>query len=159
MKDKKLIAARVIMTVLTVSAVAFIFFNSMQTADESSVRSGRLLAMINRFLCSMQIDFQITDHIVRKTAHFVEYSLLGILLCVTMYLYLSKRLRSLLLAVISGAAVAVCDELIQTASDGRSCQVSDMVLDSCGVACGALIVVAVISLIIKRKEKKKQSGV
>lgn len=150
MKNKKLTAARIVMTALSAAEIAFIFLRSMQSADSSSQESGSLLMLLNQILCSLHIDWEITSHLIRKAAHFAEYSLLGILLCVTMYLYWQKRVRALLSAIAAGAAVAVCDELIQQFYEGRSCEFGDMLLDTAGVLVGALIVTGVISIILKK---------
>ena len=152
MKDKKLWAARIVMTVLSVAVVAFIFFRSMQNADTSEQESGTFVNLINRLLCSLRIDYVVSDHMIRKTAHFTEYTVLGVFLCVTMSLYLHKRAAALFGALGAGIVVAVCDELIQLSSAGRSCQLSDVLLDSSGVLCGALIVFGVIWLITRRKK-------
>lgn len=154
MKNKKLLISRIVMTVLSAAAVIFIFLRSMQSAEDSSQESGWLLGMINRFLCSLHIDIVLTDHFIRKAAHFTEYTILGGLFGVTMYLYMQKRAAAMLTALFAGIAVAVCDELIQRSYEGRSGQFSDVILDSSGVIFGALIVIGVISLIIVRRKKK-----
>ena len=52
-----------------------------------------------------------------------------------------------------GLAAAICDELIQLTSPGRSCQISDMLLDFCGVLAGALILMLVFRIIINRHRR------
>lgn len=155
MKNKRLITARVILTVLTVAAVAAIFYNSSLDADTSTEQSSPLVMWINQFFCSFNCPFNVTERFIRKAAHFTEYSILGALLSVTFYLYLRKRSRILMTALPTGALVAVCDELIQLFPAGRSCQVSDMVLDFCGVLFSTLIVILIISLSEKRKARRK----
>ena len=158
MKDKRLLIARIVMTVLSVGAVCFIFGNSLMNADDSSELSEGVLEMLNRWLCSLRIDFELNSYMVRKAAHFTEFAVLGALLCSTAYLYLFKRLRSALIAVPLGALTAVCDELIQTASEGRSCQITDMLIDISGVLTGTLIVLLMITLIIRNKKNKIKTG-
>lgn len=141
------------MTVLSIAAVAFIFLRSMQSAEDSSQESGSLLEVINSLLSSLHIDVVMSEHFLRKAAHFTEYSILGVLFGVTSYLYMYKRAVSFLTTLIAGIAVAVCDELIQRAYEGRSAQFSDVLLDSSGVLFGGLIVTGIISLLIVRKRK------
>lgn len=155
MQDKKLMTARVIMTVLTATAIAAIFYNSSLDAETSTEQSSPLVMWINQFLCSFNCPFTITEKFIRKAAHFTEYSILGALLSVTFYLYVRKKSRVLMTALPAGALVAVCDELIQLFPAGRSCQVSDMVLDFCGVLFSTLIVLLIISLSEKRKARRK----
>lgn len=159
MKDKRLLIARIVMTVLSAGAVCFIFGNSLMNAEDSSEFSEGVLEMLNRLLCSLRIDFELDSFTVRKAAHFTEFALLGALLCSTAYLYLFKRLRSALIAMTLGALTAVCDELIQTMSEGRACQISDMLIDTSGVLTGTLIVLLMVTLIIRiKKNKVKTEG-
>ena len=152
MKDNKLLTARVILTVLTVAAVAAIFYNSSLSAVESTEQSSPLTEWVNSVLASLHFPFAVTEKFIRKLAHFSEYSALGLLLSTTVYLYRQDRKKTLLTALPIGAAVAVCDELIQLFPAGRSCQVSDMLIDTCGIAFGTLIVLLFISI----KEKKQK---
>ena len=59
-----------------------------------------------------------------------------------------------MIAVPLGALTAVCDELIQTMSEGRACQITDMLIDTSGVLTGTLIVLLMITLIIRSKKNK-----
>ena len=153
MNTRKLMIARVILTVLTVAAVAAIFYNSSLSAVESTEQSFPLTEWINSVLNSLRVPLVVNEAFVRKLAHFAEYAALGTLLSVTVYLYTPKCNRTLLTALPMGASVAVCDELIQLFSQGRSCEVRDMLIDFCGVLCTALLAVFIISNIEKRNKK------
>ena len=153
MKNKKLTAARMIMTVLTVAAIAAIFYNSMLNADDSTDQSTPVTELLNGFLRSFGFTFSLSEGVVRKLAHFTEYSVLGVLLTTTVYLYTQKRTMTFCISLPSGVLIAVCDELIQLGSEGRSCQPLDVLIDGSGILLGALIVIAVISVIEKRKVK------
>ena len=154
MKNRKRLIARVILTVLTVTAVAAIFYNSSRSAVESTEQSSPLTDWINSILATFPIPFSVTETFIRKLAHFSEYTVLGLLLNVTVYLYRSDRKKTLLTALPIGAAVAVCDELIQLFPAGRSCEVKDMLIDFCGVLFAGLIVYAFISILEKRRIRK-----
>lgn len=154
-KNRKLMAARIILTILTAAAVAAIFWNSSRSAVQSTEQSSPLTGWLNRFFLSLPIPFTITETLVRKLAHFSEYAVLGALLTATVYLYAQKRGRALLYALPTGALIAVCDELIQLFPAGRSCEVRDMVIDLCGILVAALIVTLIISILEKRRIKKK----
>lgn len=156
MKNKKLLISRIVMTVLTLLFIAFIFGNSLRTADASSEQSEGILEFINRILCSINADWSVDQFIVRKLAHFSEFALLGALLTATVYLYIGKRLKSALIALPVGACVGVCDELLQTVSEGRSCELRDMLIDSSGVVVGVLLASLIITLIIRLKKKRTE---
>ena len=78
--------------------VLFIFSNSMKTADLSSADSGAVLKLVQQVLTAGGVDSTIiTEHVIRKTAHFTEYAALGILLCLcfrTFALSLDRRVLS-----------------------------------------------------------------
>ena len=57
-------------TVLTAGYLLFIFCNSLQTAQVSGQRSLGVVAHINRLLENWSIPLAVTDHLVRKSAHF-----------------------------------------------------------------------------------------
>lgn len=155
MKNKKRFAARLILTLLSVLAVGAIFYNSSLDAVESTTQSDPLVDGINAFLRSIHIDFTVDSHMVRKAAHFTEYAVLGLLLSVTVYLYVKERKRALFITLPIGAGVAVCDELIQLFPAGRSCEVKDMLIDFSGVLFSALIIQLVLYLTEKHRRKKE----
>ncbi len=155
MKDKKVLIIRVILTVLTVAAVAAIFYNSSQDAVESTERSSPLTDWINGILAGFPIPFSVTENFIRKLAHFTEYSILGALLSVTYYLYIHRIKTVLISTLISGAVIATIDEIIQLFPAGRSCQISDILLDCCGVAFATVIVMLIIRAIENNRLKKQ----
>lgn len=159
MKDKKLMIARVILTALTVAAVAAIFFNSSQSAIESSERSSPLTDWVNGILSGLSIPFSVTEKFIRKLAHFTEYAILGTMLSVTYYLYLLKIRTALISTLITGAAIAVIDEIIQLFSEGRSCRISDMLLDFSGVAFASVIVMLIVRAKANKRRKKQLDAV
>ncbi len=154
MKKNKLTAARIILTALTVAAVAAIFYNSSLNAAESTEQSSPLTDMINAWLHSIGLRLTVSEKLIRKLAHFTEYSVLGVLMSATVYLYRQNRKRMMLTALPIGALTAAIDELIQKFAEGRSSQLSDVLIDCCGVCFGALIVWLVISLIENKKRKR-----
>lgn len=77
------------------------------------------------------------DHPVRKTAHAAEYAVLGILLVSLSGYYINRR--QILTAWGIGTLYAVSDEFHQYFVPGRSCQLSDVMLDSAGVLAGTVI--------------------
>jgi VanZ family protein len=85
------------------------------------------------------------NHIVRKSAHFLEYALLA--LCFSLHLKALKvngKYLLLLYATLFSAFYALSDEIHQYFIPGRSCQLRDVLLDSCGAATGALFFLLLI---------------
>ena len=85
-----LIAARVIFTFALIACIVFIFSNSMQIGDVSETASGRVLLLMKKVFTRLGMPGaanHLTDHIVRKLAHFCEYALEGFLLTLCLRVY------------------------------------------------------------------------
>lgn len=82
---------------------------------------------------------------LRKAAHFIEYFVLAVLLMNALLFKFSVK-RSATISFILGALYGVLDELHQLFVPGRTCTVSDMLMDASGVLAGCLFVVFVVSL-------------
>ena len=139
--------------------MAFIFFQSALPADLSSRESGRVVDLLVRlFQGIMPIDRQTMVFIVRKGAHFAEYTILGGFLvpAVTEWMAVDKTpvpdsVRSIrIISWLVGTLYAVADEVHQYFVPGRSCELRDIGIDSCGVLAGVLVV----SLLMRSKERR-----
>ena len=137
---------RYILIAADVLWVAFIFARSLKAADESTAESAWVLDLVRIILPSASM------HFVRKLAHFTEYFILGALLFASMQSFGARKLAMVLPAA-GCMAVAVTDELLQTLSPGRSCQISDMLLDTAGGICGMLICALAVYLVRKARRR------
>ena len=143
------IAGRVVFTVALIACIWFIFSNSMAVADVSSVSSGRVLQLLQAVLRRLghpALAQRLTMHIVRKMAHFCEYTLEGFLLMLCMRVYSRRPLRHITVPMLAGVLTALTDETIQLFSQGRSSQVTDVWLDSAGVLAGILAALLLMGL-------------
>ena len=121
---------------LTVMLVAFIFWNSFQDADASNAASDNF-----RFLFGGDMFW------IRKSAHFAEYFLLGVLLALDVR---KKEIRRLIgWLIVAALLVALTDETIQYYAVGRSSEVWDVWIDTVGAGLG----VAAAAWIICKKRK------
>lgn len=155
-----LIAGRVVFTLALIGCIAFIFSNSMKIASVSSVSSGRVLQLLQALLRRLGMPGlaqRLTMHIVRKMAHFCEYTLEGFLLMLCMRVYSRRPLRHITVPMLAGVLTALTDETIQLFSQGRSSQVTDVWLDSAGVLAGilaALLLMGLWSLLFHHRKKE-----
>lgn len=136
-----LLAARVLFTAALLATVAFIFSNSMAVAEASNQASGGVRAWLCAVLGRLGLQGAanlLTDHVVRKLAHFAEYMLLGFWLMLCLRVYTRRFIRHISWPVLFGLVTALTDETIQLFSDGRSGQISDVWLDFGGVLAGLL---------------------
>ncbi len=123
-------------TALTLLYLMFIYSNSMRTAPESAIQSRGFLRLIEKLFPFMIYNLGLTEHILRKTAHYGEYLVLGVLLAQVIKTYGFLRMRQFWTVLISGFLMAAGDEGIQLFTEGRSGQFSDVMLDLCGVITG-----------------------
>ena len=137
-----LIAGRVIFTLALIGFFAFIFSNSMQIGVVSEGACGRVLRLVQRVLTRLGMPGsanRLTDHFVRKMAHFCEYMLEGFLLTLCLRVYTRRFVRHISWPILGGLLTALTDETIQMFSDGRSSQITDVWLDFSGVLTGILV--------------------
>ncbi len=155
-----LIAARVIFTFALIACIVFIFSNSMQIGDVSESASGRVLLLMKKVFTRLGMPGaanHLTDHIVRKLAHFCEYMLEGFLLMLCMRVYTRQYIWHISVPMLGGVLTALTDETIQIFSPGRSSQVTDVWLDSAGVLAGiltALVLMALCRLLFNHRNKE-----
>ncbi len=160
---------KVLCCILTVAVSAawlgFIFSNSLKDSVESGNQSDQVHTVVNQIAQSVGVKQEITHESIRNTAHFVEFSVLGLLvcLCVASFGWLFGKGSLMRLALLSPVAVpfcflmAVCDELLQKNSPGRACQFSDMMIDTAGAALATLCFVLLLLLMAKiQKNAKKE---
>lgn len=143
------IVGRVAFTVALIACIWFIFSNSMAVADVSSSESGRVLVLLQGILRRLGhpgLANRLTMHIVRKMAHFCEYTLEGFLLMLCMRVYSRHPLKHITVPMLGGVLTALTDETIQLFSPGRSSQVTDVWLDSAGVLAGILAALVLLAL-------------
>ena len=91
---------------------------------------------------------------VRKTAHFVEYSILGLLLWRLLHFDPAAapcRSREFLTALLLAALYAASDEFHQSFVPGREAAVLDVLLDTCGAGFGLAALWAARRLRPKKK--------
>lgn len=137
---------------LIILNLAFIWGNSLMPGELSSAFS-KLIGRILTFLLGgeMNVVEGQGQGLLRKIAHFTEFSILGVLLSWWVRMLWTSRWKLLLLPLLCGAAAACIDETIQLFIPGRGPGVRDVLIDTAGVVLG----IAVMALIcIPRKRKK-----
>ena len=155
---------RVIFGLLSVGIMAMIFCLSCENADKSSETSGFFTDFVLRHFIRGYEDFTperqeeihgLVSHIVRKCAHFSAYASLGF--CTSCAV---GRRRLFSLGSLTAWAVCILyacsDELHQRFVAGRSCELRDVLIDSCGALTGLLVSMAVM-LIINRLIRRKSA--
>lgn len=129
----------VIDLLVSIAVVAITTWSSGQTAVVSGGASRGIVQRILSYLPGVytQDTIAFLDHLLRKTAHFTLYFILGFSL--TGCFQRQGRVPPALAALLTGAAFAGLDEFHQIFVDGRGPALSDVFLDTCGVAAGCLL--------------------
>lgn len=115
--------------------------HSLMPADLSSMESGTVLRFLQGLMDAVHLPGEaLTEHMVRKAAHFLEYAGMGALLFVNFRIMVRQRRETFMSMALCSLAVPFVDETIQLFVQGRSGQISDVWLDMAGIWTGILIV-------------------
>ena len=146
---------KIIKLILVILWMLLIFsFSNQKAEDSSKLSDGIIVKVANVFVdkaLSKEKQEEILEKyttIVRKTAHFVIYLILGILVINLFIEYDIKHL--ILISLLVCILYSVSDEFHQLFIDGRSGEIRDIIIDTIGSLTG------IISYyIIRRKIVKK----
>lgn len=155
MDRKFLYPSRIICAIISLACMVTIFMFSREDGEKSSKTSGKVTDTV--------IDVTVKDYEqkpakekksirekvsfwVRKTAHFTIYTLLGLMVSLTIG---KRKIFSLgtLGALLFCFMYAVSDEIHQSFTPDRSCEFRDVMIDTSGAALGILISISVMAVI------------
>ena len=155
---------RAVTTILTAAVMVMIFCFSMENAEQSDHRSG-VITMIFMNVIHPEYDkldvsrqkelYDKVQLVIRKSAHFSEYTLLGFMIRLCLESWFGHRMRKkrtlAFSGFVGGTLYAITDELHQLLIDGRSGQWTDVLVDSSGVLLGAALGTLLISLTARKQ--------
>jgi VanZ family protein len=150
---KKRSILTVLLVLLIAATLAFIWGNSLESIPVSSAKSNSVLDIFKPFLEIFFGAGNVTDHTVRKIAHFTEFGTLGAELSLLAVLLGRYRVQLVVNALFAGLCAAVTDEALQLLSS-RGSLVSDVLLDFTGVATGVAVVTLVYAAVRSRRKAK-----
>lgn len=141
--------------ILTIAWMAIIFYLSHQPAETSSELSGTLLQLLLTVTSIMpfSFDFDFVHFLIRKSAHFIAYFILGFLVFHTTRLFIKRNLLTVIIAFIISILYAISDEYHQTFIPGRSGEVRDVLLDSFGSFTGIIVYITIFYLMKRQRMK------
>ncbi|WP_370821439.1 VanZ family protein [Acidaminococcus massiliensis] len=143
---------RRVLWMLLVLLLGFIWGHSLQNGTASQAESQSVLHLALARWGNLPGMGCLNFYTIRKLAHLTEFAALGMVLSGLAGLYGKRNLFSVLFW---GACVGTVDEGIQLFSPGRSAQVSDVLLDTCGVLAGALVLRLVCRLVWGERTKER----
>ena len=158
---ERLYIKRGILIILIVINCLIIFCFSSQKAEESSNTSSKIVDAIVDIVCrnktisnqEKQIIKENSTTLVRKGAHFSIYTCLGILTFLYISTYQINLKKRLLYTILFCIAYACSDEFHQIFVEGRSGEIRDVCIDTCGALFGTASVIATSKFVnfIKKK--------
>ena len=157
-------AKRIIAYCFTLLVMGSIFYFSAQPATKSTKTSN---GITKKIVSAVTKNKKITpkkkkaleqkwEKIVRKTAHFSLFALLGICAYISASLTFIKKgncyvLKNALISLAFYILYAISDEVHQKFVQGRSCELTDVLIDTSGSIAGILLVIFIFYLITRKK--------
>lgn len=145
--------------------MAVIFSFSAEPADQSDQMSLSVGGYIGRTFVKdfeqlspkEQLAFaEKLNYPIRKAAHGTEYAILSCLVLFALQKYRMSSKKKYVLAFLITVVYAASDEFHQLFVPGRSCQVTDVMIDSCGAIVGLLVACGIHKwLTVERCRKKR----
>ena len=139
-----------IATALVCANLLFIWVNSLLPASVSAAISGWVKEMLGFVLSGIGAEIG-GEGPLRKLAHFLEFCSFGFLL--GWRLSMNRKNKWILPTLALGVSVASVDELLQRFTQGRSSQITDVGIDTCGLLLGIGLL-----LLGKHIRSKKQNN-
>ncbi len=137
--------------------MALIFFFSSQVAEQSEQLSDgiteKIVAVMVKVNPNAKIAVEKISFFVRKNAHFLVFLVLGVLTVNALRCSGVGGYRGILAAIAVCVFYAITDEIHQLFVPGRSCQFTDVLIDSAGATVGAFI----FGMILKKKKATKEN--
>lgn len=157
-KDKVLI-------ILAIIWMGVIFMFSAQVSDESKSSSNKVTSAVVNTVISIKKEniseekrqkiIEDKTFIVRKTAHFTEYFILGLILILFLQTKEKLTTKYIILAIIFCVLYATSDEIHQLFVDGRSCKIMDILIDTCGSSLAILGFTSIYKITTNLKKQKE----
>lgn len=142
---------KLLFPILSILWVIVILSFSLQDGSRSSLQSGVITTTIQSILSNIGIDIerQLLSFLIRKTAHFTEFFILGVF--VKQSSFDLKNNFPIFLACF----VPILDETVQSFVPGRAMAITDMVIDLVGIICGMIIYAFIVKIFNKSQTLEK----
>ena len=125
--------------ILILITMLFIFRNSFASMEESAAQSDKIIQIVRPIIDpNKTMNDQQVEHIVRKSAHFVEFGTLGFeFALLAFHISRAVKLRDGIYVAAASLLTANLDELLQIYSQ-RGSMVSDVFIDFGGALIGII---------------------
>ncbi len=149
---------RIVLIISLLGIFYIIFGFSSQNGEKSSGLSKKVTEIIvEKILKTSKEENQnimnSLEVIIRKLAHFSIYTILGLLLMGLISTYNIEEKKRIYITMIIGILYASSDEIHQSFIPGRSAQVTDVMIDTIGVASGMCLILLLLKIVVTKKHK------
>ena len=165
--NKSIIKQILIIPVVIWMIVVFEF--SSESADISGNTSLNVTRKIAQVIISKDLteeqkneNIEVLDSVIRKVAHFTLYTIGGFLGLLYINIYEIDDKKKIGYSVIAGFVYSVSDEIHQIFVPGRAGMITDVIIDTMGVAtgvCVCLLIIKVINILIGKYVLKNKISI
>lgn len=134
---------KIIKIILVLLCMFTIFSFSSDSGNISTSKSDRTIVKIYQFITNKKLSTSEKEKVidkyvvpVRKSAHFIIYLILGVLVVSLIKEYRMIDVKSLIIAIIFCFLYACSDEIHQLFVNGRSGELLDIIIDTIGSSIG-----------------------
>lgn len=131
---KEVSIKKIILWILLLGWMALIFMLSNQNGTLSEKTSNGVLSFVSNTL-----SLHVSPFLIRKTAHAIEYTILSLLMILLIKEYRNVNFSIYIYVLFISVIYATSDELHQIFISGRSAQVLDVLIDTCGIIIGIFL--------------------
>lgn len=154
---------RGILILLLLGTFIMIFNFSSEDSDKSGSTSQKITNEITKNIKTIQKlnkaektkTLDRIESIIRKIAHFSLYTLVGLLLMAICSTYNINEKLKVIISLSIGIIYAISDEIHQMFIAGRSGEITDVIIDTLGVALGIIIIMLILKIVNNRNLLKK----
>ena len=151
---------KIIKIALVIVCMTIIFTFSSDTSYESTKKSNKIIITVAEMINKKELSQKEKDRyinkfvfIVRKSAHFFIYLILGLLVASLIKEYSLVNKRMVIYSFLICFLYAISDEIHQLFVNGRSGEIRDILIDSMG----SLVGIVIYYLIRRRKNEQKKA--
>lgn len=148
---------RIVISIITLLILFVLIFISWKLSEENGIQSNDLSTKI-----AQKIEYTLDDHfyinhkdafwestlnqLLRKAAHFLEYALIGSVLCLMLNVAINRALPAALISILFSPLLGIIDEYHQRFSPMRTPRILDICIDTAGALTGIIIITLVFLL-------------
>ncbi len=147
--------ARIVILLLFVAVLCFVLGNSLLPSEVSNGMSDTVQGFLFKIFGSFAVNGSLGGIPVRKIAHFVEFTALGVVTSLLLRAFVSEWKLRISIEAFIGVMIPIVDETIQIFSK-RGSSLKDVWIDLAGYVFGCALVYLFVFVVKKVKNKSEK---